>query len=307
MRSTGRFLTLPVTLALAGAMTFASCGNDDGGGIAFTPLDTAGPITIQALERGDIDIAVLFSSQGIIADKGWVVLEDDKKVQPADNLVPVIRTDKVNDAIATVLNEVSAALTTSELSAMNLRYDRDKEDAAKLATEWLTAEGLLEAEPALTGSLVIGSTNFGEQEIMANIYAEALEARGMSIQLRLKLGSREVVAPALEKGDIDLYPEYTGTYLTFLGGTASGDLAKVMTDLRAAAGSRGVTVLEPSPADDVNALVVTRATADKYGLRTISDLAKVSDRLTLGGPPECPERDFCIKGYREVYGLQFDV
>jgi osmoprotectant transport system substrate-binding protein len=127
------------------------------------------------------------------------------------------------------------------------------------------------------------------------------------VTTKFKLGSREVVAPALEKGDIDVYPEYVGTYLTFLGGTPSSDLDKTVADLRAAAEPKGITVLDPSPAEDVNALVVTKATADKYSLVNISDLATVPDQLTMGGPPECPDRPFCILGFEKTYGLTFKV
>ncbi len=112
----------------------------------FTPLDGAGPLTVAALEAGEIDVAILFSTGGVIADKGWVVLEDDLGLINADNVIPVT-TDAVIEAYGTdflaVVNEVSAALSTEELAELNRRYDIDKEDASAIATDWLTAEGLI--------------------------------------------------------------------------------------------------------------------------------------------------------------------
>ena len=133
--------------------------------------------------------------------------------------------------------------------------------------------------------------------------SQVLASKGVDVTRKFKLGAREVVAPALEKGDIDAYVEYVGSYLTFLGGTPTSDLQATVTDLRSKLQPKNLTALEPSPADDKNAFVVTKATADKYNLTKISDLANVTDKLTLGGPPECPSRPFCLKGLQDTYGL----
>ena len=280
--------------------------------IVFKALDAGGPLTTGALDSGDIQIALLFSSQGIIAQKGWIILADDKKLQPVDNLVPVVRTDIAKTpGVSEALNKVSAALTTDELSKLNLEVDVDKKDPADVAKEFLTEKNLIgeaNGSDGLAGvKVIVGSANFSEQEIVANMYALILQNNSADVTTKFKLGSREVVAPALENGDIDVYPEYVGTYLTFLGGTPSSDLDKTVADLRAAAEPKGITVLDPSPAEDVNALVVTKATADKYSLVNISDLTTVPDQLTMGGPPECPERPFCILGFEQTYGLTFKV
>jgi osmoprotectant transport system substrate-binding protein len=281
--------------------------------IVFKSLDAGGPLTTGALESGDIDVALMFSSQGIISANGWVVLEDDKHLQPVDNIVPVVRTEVLDSTVglAEVLNTVSANLTTEELSALNLRVDADKEDPAVVAEEFLLEKGLAGEEVGSDGlaglSITVGSANFSEQEIVANMYAIVLRNNSAQVTTKFQLGSREVVAPALESGEIDVYPEYVGTYLTFLGGEATSDLDETMELLIAATEPLGITPLEPSPADDVNALVVTQETADELGLTTISDLATVTEQLTLGGPPECPERPFCILGFEEVYGLTFEV
>lgn len=157
-------------------------------------------------------------------------------------------------------------------------------------------------------TITVGSTNFTEQEILGEIYAQALEANGYTVERKFNLGARDIVEPALESGEIDLYAEYAGTVLEYLNngaGEASGDAAATVDLLRQRFADRGVTVLDYAPAVDSNALVVTQATADKYGLTTISDLAPIAGDLVFGGPPECPSRPFCLIGFQNTYGLNF--
>jgi osmoprotectant transport system substrate-binding protein len=140
------------------------------------------------------------------------------------------------------------------------------------------------------------------------MYAQALENAGCDIDVRDNLGDREVVFPALEAGEIDLVPEYVGTLLEFLNegaGEASADLDASLAALQERLTEVDMTALEPSDAQDRNALAVTRATADERSLTTVSDLQPIAGELTLGGPPECPERPLCQPGYEEVYGLTF--
>lgn len=156
--------------------------------------------------------------------------------------------------------------------------------------------------------VVVGSTNFDEQEIVASIYAQALEDAGVPVETRFQLGAREVVLPALESGEIDLYPEYVGTALEFLTGgegLATADTEETTELLREEFAEMGVTVLEPAPAEDKNGLVVTPETAEEYDLEAVSDLEGVADELVFGGPPECPQRPLCLPGYEETYGLDF--
>ena len=108
---------------------------------AFRPLDSGGPRTVEALKAGDIDIGLVFTSSAAVADPGLVVLEDDKKLQTADNLIPAIRADVVDDNIREILNKVSAALTTADLIQLNKRADVDKQDPEVLAAEWLQQHG----------------------------------------------------------------------------------------------------------------------------------------------------------------------
>jgi osmoprotectant transport system substrate-binding protein len=157
-------------------------------------------------------------------------------------------------------------------------------------------------------TIKVGSTNFTEQEILGEIYAQALEANGFTVERKFKLGARDIVEPALESGEIDLYAEYAGTVLEYLNngaGEASGDAAATIDKLRQRFADRGVTVLDYAPAVDANALVVTQETAAKYGLTKISDLASIAGDLVFGGPPECPKRPFCLIGFQDTYGLTF--
>jgi osmoprotectant transport system substrate-binding protein len=156
----------------------------------------------------------------------------------------------------------------------------------------------------------VASFAFTESSIVAELYSQALEAVGVPVRRAPGLGSREVVEPALEQGAIDVVPEYVGTALQFLAGqaTATGDLADPAAAYRRlsdAFAPRGVTVLAPAAAQDRNGIAVTRTTADTYHLVRISDLAPVAGDLVFGGPPECPERPFCLVGLRVTYGLAF--
>jgi osmoprotectant transport system substrate-binding protein len=154
-------------------------------------------------------------------------------------------------------------------------------------------------------TITIGSANFSENALVAEIYAQALESEGYQVERKLNIGSREIYAPALEAGELDLIPEYIGTMLTYLGGTASPDSAETHAALQVAWEPAGIEVLDYAPAQDKNGFVVTQATADELGLAKVSDLAAHNGTLVLGGPPECPEREFCLKGLEDVYGLSF--
>ncbi|ART64772.1 ABC transporter substrate-binding protein [Kushneria marisflavi] len=157
-------------------------------------------------------------------------------------------------------------------------------------------------------TVTIGSTNFPEQLILANIYADVLKNDGVNVNTRLNLGSREVVFPALTNGEIDLLPEYSGALMTYLDQDEAHADARSNDDVMAALRSilpDGIEALEASPAEDRDALVVTRETADQYNLKTFSDLAPVSGELTLGGPPETRTRDVGIPGLKRVYNIEF--
>ena len=156
--------------------------------------------------------------------------------------------------------------------------------------------------------LVVASFNFAESRLLAEIYAAALEDRGVAVRRDLDLGPREIVQPALEQGLVDVVPEYLGSALRTYGSVAgvdAGSVTAVRDALAAAAGARRIAVLDPAPAQNQNAVVVTSATASRLALARISDLAPVSATVVVGGPPECPDRPYCLAGLRERYGLTF--
>jgi osmoprotectant transport system substrate-binding protein len=294
------------------ASTTAAAASADAAAATFTfkPLDVGGPITKEALRKGDIDIALIFTSDADIAVEGWVLLDDDKKLQQIENLTPAIRSDKADPAAVAALNAVSAKLTTAELTEMNRQNSVDGRKPGDVAKAWLEENKLVPYSGDKTSvELTVGSTNFAEQEIVAELYAQVVESAGGKVDRKFQLGAREIVAPALEKGEIDLYPEYLGTYTVFLdkAATVPADPAEAATAINALLAPKKLRVLNPAPAEDRNGFVVTKETADKFGLATMSDLGKVTEPLVLGGPPECPERPFCIVGLQDTYGLSFDV
>ena len=157
-------------------------------------------------------------------------------------------------------------------------------------------------------AVVVTSFDFPESAILGELYAQALEGAGVPVKRELLLGPRELVAPALEQGLVDVVPEYLGSALAYLGGEQPVPATEEATRARLAAAfdSMGVRLLDPAPAEDQNSLVVTEGTALVYDLRTTSDLADVAPAFRFGGPPECPDRPFCLQGLEQTYGLHFE-
>jgi osmoprotectant transport system substrate-binding protein len=159
------------------------------------------------------------------------------------------------------------------------------------------------AEPAQT--IVVGSANFTESQILAEIYAQALEAKGITVEKRLSIGSREAYMPGLEDGSIDLIPEYTGVLLQYFDkGATATEAEPVYTALQGAL-PPALTVLEKSAAEDKDAVVVTRETATRLNARSIADLAPNCGQLVFGGAPEFQTRPDGIPGIAESYGCTF--
>jgi osmoprotectant transport system substrate-binding protein len=158
--------------------------------------------------------------------------------------------------------------------------------------------------------ITVGSFNFPESVLLAEIYGQALAARGYPVRILPNLGTRELVDPALMNGLLQLVPEYAGSALEFVSlGRLSptADVAATNRTLAKSLAGRGLLAAHPAAAQNNNAIVVTAATAARYGLRSITDLARVAPRLTFGGPPECPERAYCLQGLQQAYGLHFKM
>jgi len=157
-------------------------------------------------------------------------------------------------------------------------------------------------------AVVVAAFNFPESKLLAEIYSQALEHSGMPVRRQFDLGPRELVQPAQRQGFVDVVPEYLGSALTGVAPNVAVDLtdsSAVLAALRTALRPWKLEALQPAPASDQNGFAVTRATADRLRLRTLSDLAAESAILTLGGPSECPTRRYCMAGLQRVYGMQF--
>ena len=162
-----------------------------------------------------------------------------------------------------------------------------------------TSEGGAVDGPAIT----VASFNFGESVVLAEIYAQALEASGYTVERNLNLGARELIFPDIASGDIDFLPEYLGSAISVgFGQEAPTDQAEALQTLRDLFADQSATVLEPAPGQDKNVFVVTGDFATENNLATVSDLAGAGD-VTLGGPPECEDRSTCYAGLVETYGL----
>lgn len=155
------------------------------------------------------------------------------------------------------------------------------------------------------GSVTVGSADFPESELLADIYAGALSAKGVKVTKKLNIGERPVYFKALQDGSIDFFPEYSGSILAYLDPhTTAKSPAAVAAALPAALGSK-LTALNYAAAQDSDTITVTKDTASKYNLKSIADLASVAGKLTLGGPAQFKTRPDGIPALKSVYGVTF--
>ena len=155
------------------------------------------------------------------------------------------------------------------------------------------------------GTITIGSANFPENATLANIYAEALKAKGIDVATSLNIGAREVYLSALQDGSIDLIPEYSGVLLQYFDKAATAVTSEEVFAALQEATPDGLKVLTQSAAEDKDAVVVTKETAEANNLTSIEDLAPVASTFVLGGPPEFQTRQTGVVGLKDVYGLTF--
>jgi osmoprotectant transport system substrate-binding protein len=157
-----------------------------------------------------------------------------------------------------------------------------------------------------SGTIVVGSADFTESVLLAEIYAGALEAKGVKVEKTLNIGSREAYIPALQDGSIDLIPEYTGVLAAYFNEDASATESDAVYEELKAALPDALAVLDKAEAEDKDCIAVTRETAEEYSLTSISDLAAVAGGLTLGAGPEWKTRPTGVPGLEKVYGAEFD-
>jgi osmoprotectant transport system substrate-binding protein len=154
-------------------------------------------------------------------------------------------------------------------------------------------------------TIAIGSANFPESQVLAEIYGQALQAKGVKVTSKPNLGSREVYFPGLKDGSIDLVPEYTGVLLQYLDKSATQSAPDEVYSALQKAIPQGLSVLDKSSAEDKDAVVVSKDTATKWNLKSIADLVPHAGDVVFGGPPEFKSRADGIPGLQKNYGLTF--
>ena len=250
-----------------------------------------------------------------VAGDQLVVLTDDKKLQNTDNVIPAINAKAATPQLVAALDKVSAKLDTPKLIQLNRAVDVDRKTPQVAAQEFASANGVTDGiEKGPGGQITVGAGNFSESQTIAELYKIALEAAGYQVKVQT-IGNRELYGPALEKGQIQVVPEYAATMAEFLNTKNNGkdaqpvsspELDKTVAALKSQGDKNGLVFGQPSQAQDQNAFAVTKAFADKYGVSTLSELAaKCSGQATvLAGPPECPQRPKCQAGLVEVYDFK---
>ncbi|PAZ11936.1 ABC transporter substrate-binding protein [Streptomyces sp. SA15] len=155
------------------------------------------------------------------------------------------------------------------------------------------------------GGITIGTANFTENQVLGYLYAAVLQAAGVKTTVRPNLGTREILIPALKGGDIDLLPEYQGALLHYVAPKATATEEGEMQNALTIALPSGLQVLPYGMAEDSDAFVVTRETAEKYGLASLADLKKQNGNLVIGAAPEVKTRQVGVVGLKDVYGVEF--
>jgi len=288
---------LSTTFAVAAVLATAACGESgssgNGGGSdgGQASGDTCAPV----------------------ADDQLVVMEDDKGLQAADNIIPALETGyaQANPTALDALDTVSAVLTTEDLIGLNAAVDVERRSVTDAAAAYV-ADNDLGAGVTGSGAVTVGAASFTESQILANVYAGALNNAGFTATVQT-VGQREAYLPALQAGQFQVFPEYVGTVAEYLDGNpdeavVSGDVDASVATLRELGTPAGLTFGEPAEAQDSNAFAITKTLQEQLGgITTMSELAEAcSDgSLVLGATPECPTRPFCQIGLEDVYGFTF--
>lgn len=294
---TSRTMLVISAAAVTAALALAGCGEAGSSG-----TQTPGP---QATGQGCAPIA----------SDDLVLLADDKNLQDSDNIVAAVNTQAATPALLAAVDKVAAALDQPKLLALNRAVEIDRKTPQVAAQEFATANNLTAGLSGGSGNVVIGAANFPESQTLAELYKIALAAAGFSATVQQST-NRETYEPALERGELTVFPEYAATLTEFLNKKAnganapkksSGDITVTMTALKELGTKYGLTFGTPSTASDQNAFATTKPVADRYGLKTLSDFAaKCSGAASvLAGPAECPARPFCQVGLKQTYGIDF--
>jgi osmoprotectant transport system substrate-binding protein len=227
----------------------------------------------------------------------------------------VANAKAASPALLAAVDKVAAALDTPKLIALNKAVEVDRKTSQVAAQDFATQAGLTSGLSGGNGPVVVGAANFPESRTLAELYKIALNAAGFQATVQTT-GNRELYEPALERGELTVFPEYAATLTEFLNQKqngkdaapkATGDIDATVTALKELATKAGLAVGTPSQAADQNAYAVTKAFADQHQVKTLSDFAaKCSGTASiLAGPAECPQRAFCQPGLQQTYGITF--
>src|SRR3954454_11648385 len=201
--------------------------------------------------------------------------------------------------------KIALALTATALLSVSACGSSSGGDPLATGSASAAASSSGGGSKADASTIVVGSANFPENQLLAEIYAGALAGKGVKVSKKLNIGSRETYIPALKDGSIDLIPEYSGVLLQYFDKTATAvSSADVYAALQKAVPAP-LTVLDQAAAEDKDSVVVTKETAAKYNLTSIADLKSVAGKLSIGGPPEWKTRQTGLPGLKAKYGVTF--
>jgi osmoprotectant transport system substrate-binding protein len=300
MRSPRTTVTTAATTLAAVALLVSGCGAPGSSG-------TSTPAATSAASSG-------LPTCSPVAGDAFVALTDDKHLQNPDNIIPAINAAAAaaDPEIKTLLDSVSSVLDTPALVGLNKAVDVDRKSSAQAASAFVADKGLTASDKVGTGKkVVVGAPNFSEGATLANIYVDVLASAGYDASTQ-DVGNRELYLTDLESGAITVVPEYVSTLTEFLNTkknganatpAASSDLTATVAKLTDLGAGVRLSFGTPAAAQDQNAFAVTTAFADKYKVKTLSQLSSACGGIILGGPPECPDRTFCEVGLKSTYGL----
>lgn len=250
-----------------------------------------------------------------IAGEQLVALEDDQALQQAENIIAAVNQEVATPELLGALDAVAATLDTPALISLNQAVDIDRQTPEDAAQQFAEANAVTDGITAGSGGeIIVGTAEFSESRTIGALYDIALTAAGYDVEVQA-IGNRELYEPALERGEVQVVPEYVGTLTEFLNAQvngadpeplASSDVAASVTALRDLGEQVGLVFGEPAEGSNTNAYAVTTAFAEEHGVSTLSEFAERCSgaETLLGGPPECPERPFCQPGLEETYGLE---
>lgn len=202
-------------------------------------------------------------------------------------------------ALAAVALVAVAACSSSSSSSTSSSGGSPSASATSASSNPLSGGGS-------SGGVTVGSANFPEDELLAEIYAQALQAKGVKVTTKLNIGAREIYYPQLQNGSITILPEYNGALLsTSVDKTSTAKSTAAVDAALTAKLPATLEILNPAPAQDSDSVTVTQATATRYHLKSIADLKSYAASMVIGGPPEFKTRVDGLIGLKDTYGLTF--